>query len=104
MCIPISLWPDPKKHAAVDSDSFAVAFARIECHYFVNGGFLDTDDQIIRDLHKIKNIPCVLIQGRYDMCTPARTAWIFTRPGPRPTSGWSAMPATRAANRASYTN
>lgn len=35
----------------------------------------DTDDQIIRNLHKIKHIPCVLIQGRYDMCTPARTAW-----------------------------
>ena len=71
----ISLWPDPKKHADVDSDAFAVAFARIECHYFVNGGFLESDDQIIRNLHKIKHIPCVLIQGRYDMCTPARTAW-----------------------------
>jgi len=71
----ISLWPDPKKHANVESDPFAVAFARIECHYFVNGGFLDTDDQIIRNLHIIKKIPCVLIQGRYDMCTPARTAW-----------------------------
>ena len=54
----ISLWPDPKKHADVDSDPFAVAFARIECHYFVNGGFLDPDDQIIRNLHKIKHIPC----------------------------------------------
>jgi len=71
----ISLWPDPMKHADVDSDAFAVAFARIECHYFVNGGFFDYDDQIIRDLHKIKHIPCVLIQGRYDMCTPAKTAW-----------------------------
>ncbi len=71
----ISLWPDPERHADVDSDPFAVAFARIECHYFVNGGFFDPDDQLIRNLHKIKHIPCVLIQGRYDMCTPARTAW-----------------------------
>jgi len=71
----ISLWPDPNQHADIESDAFAVAFARIECHYFVNGGFFDTDDQIIRNLHKIKHIPCVLIQGRYDMCTPARTAW-----------------------------
>ncbi len=71
----ISLWPDPERHADVDSDPFAVAFARIECHYFVNGGFFDPDDQIIQDLHKIKHIPCVLIQGRYDMCTPVRTAW-----------------------------
>jgi len=71
----ISLWPDARKHADVDSDQFAVAFARIECHYFVNRGFFDCDDQIIRNLHKIKHIPAVLIQGRYDMCTPVRTAW-----------------------------
>ncbi len=71
----ISLWPDPDKHHDVNSEQFAVAFARIECHYFVNRGFFDSDDQIIRNLHKIKHIPCVLIQGRYDMCTPARTAW-----------------------------
>ncbi len=71
----ISLWPDPKRHADIDSDEFAVAFARIECHYFVNGGFFDTDDQIIRNLHRIRHIPCVIIQGRYDMCTPVRTAW-----------------------------
>jgi hypothetical protein len=41
----------------------------------VNGGFFDADDQIIQNLHKIKHIPCVLIQGRYNMCTPVRTTW-----------------------------
>ncbi|MCH8277462.1 MAG: hypothetical protein IIC12_00825, partial [Proteobacteria bacterium] len=71
----LSLWPDPKRHADLDSDQFTLAFARIECHYFVNGGFFDPDDQIIQNLHKIKHIPAVLIQGRYDMCTPVRTAW-----------------------------
>jgi proline iminopeptidase len=71
----ISLWPDPKRHADVESDEFAVAFARIECHYFVNRGFFDSDDHIIRNLDKIKHIPCVLVQGRYDMCTPVQTAW-----------------------------
>ncbi len=71
----ISMWPDPNRHADVDSDEFALAFARIECHYFVNRGFFDADDQILRDLHKVRDIPAVLIQGRYDMCTPARTAW-----------------------------
>ncbi len=71
----VSLWPDPNRHADVDSDQFVLAFARIECHYFVNGGFFDSDDQIIQNLHKIKHIPCVLVQGRYDMCTPVRTAW-----------------------------
>jgi proline iminopeptidase len=71
----IALWPDPEKHIELDSDDYAVAFARIESHFFVNGGFFDSDDQIIRDLHKIKHIPCVMVQGRYDICTPMRTAW-----------------------------
>lgn len=71
----LSLWPDEKRQAHFSDDEFAIAFARIECHYFINGGFFEVDDQIIRDLHKIKHIPTVLIQGRFDMCTPARTAW-----------------------------
>ncbi|NQV43807.1 MAG: prolyl aminopeptidase, partial [Rhodospirillales bacterium] len=71
----LSLWPDPSREAHFDEDEFALAFARIECHYFINGGFFETDDHLIENLHKVQHIPCVLIQGRYDMCTPARTAW-----------------------------
>lgn len=71
----LSLWPDPDREAHFDEDAFALAFARIECHYFVNGGFFDTDDHLLRNLDKTKHIPCVLVQGRFDMCTPARTAW-----------------------------
>ena len=71
----IALWPDPEKHIDLDADRYAVAFARIESHFFVNGGFFDSDDQIIRDLDKVRHIPCVLVQGRYDICTPMRTAW-----------------------------
>lgn len=71
----LSLWPDPAREAHHSDDDFAIAFARIECHYFVNGGFFEVDDQIIRDLDKVRHIPAVLVQGRYDMCTPARTAW-----------------------------
>jgi proline iminopeptidase len=71
----IALWPDPEKHIDLDSDKFAVAFARIESHFFVNGGFFDSDDQIIRNLDIVRHIPCVLVQGRYDICTPMRTAW-----------------------------
>ncbi|MFT7529838.1 MAG: proline iminopeptidase [Gammaproteobacteria bacterium] len=71
----VSLWPNPTGHANVESDLFSLAFSRIECHYFTNRGFFDSDDQLIQNLHKIRHIPCVLIQGRYDMCTPARTAW-----------------------------
>jgi proline iminopeptidase len=71
----IALWPDPEKHIDPDSDDYAVAFARIESHFFVNGGFFDSDDQIIRDIEKIRQIPCVMVQGRYDICTPMQTAW-----------------------------
>nr|MBC8240485.1 prolyl aminopeptidase [Alphaproteobacteria bacterium] len=71
----LSLWPDPDREAHFDEDAFALAFARIECHYFINGGFFETDDHLIQNLRRVKNIPCVLVQGRYDMCTPARTAW-----------------------------
>lgn len=70
-----SLWPDPIEPPSAESDRMSLAFARIECHYFINGGFFDPDDQIIRNLHRIKHIPTVLVQGRFDMCTPARTAW-----------------------------
>jgi proline iminopeptidase len=54
---------------------FAAAFARIECHYFVNGGFLDRPDQLLEDVPKIRHIPAVIVQGRYDVVCPARSAW-----------------------------
>ncbi len=54
---------------------FAAAFARIECHYFVNGGFLERPDQLLEDVVKIRHIPAVIVQGRYDVVCPARSAW-----------------------------
>jgi proline iminopeptidase len=54
---------------------FAAAFARIECHYFVNGGFLERPDQLLDDVPKIRHIPAVIVQGRYDVVCPARSAW-----------------------------
>lgn len=71
----ITLLPDPRLSAGYGSDRFALAFARIENHYFVNGGFMDPEDQLLRDAHKLRRIPGVIIQGRYDMATPAVTAW-----------------------------
>ncbi len=79
----LSLWPDPQREANFGKDEYALAFARIECHYFINRGFFDTDDRIIRDLYKIEHIPTVLIQGRYDMCTPVRTAWDIHKAWPK---------------------
>ena len=55
--------------------AYAGAFARIECHYFVNRGFLKSDNQLIDDVGRIRHIPAVIVQGRYDMVCPMRSAW-----------------------------
>lgn len=52
----------------------ALSLARIECHYFVNNSFLEPN-QIVRDAHKIKDIPGVIVHGRYDMVCPLDQAW-----------------------------
>ena len=61
---------------------FALAFARIETHYFVNGGFLEEPDQILRNVHRIRHIPGVIVQGRYDLVCPATSAWDLHRAWP----------------------
>src|SRR5574338_1122989 len=71
----ITLRPNQEIAKGHADDHFALAFSRIENHYFVNGGFFEVEDQLIRDAHKLKKIPGVIIQGRYDVCTPATTAW-----------------------------
>ncbi|NNU79224.1 prolyl aminopeptidase [Halovulum dunhuangense] len=58
----------------VPSASYARAFARLENHYFINGGFLESDGQIHRDMHRIRHIPGYIVQGRYDMVCPPVTA------------------------------
>lgn len=63
-------------------DEFALAFARIECHYFVNGGFFEHDDQLLRNVDRIRHIPTVIVQGRYDVVCPARSAWDLHRVWP----------------------
>ena len=63
-------------------EAAAVAFARIENHYFSNAGFM-ADGQLIRDAaEKLAGIPGVIVQGRYDVCTPAQTAWDLHRAWP----------------------
>ena len=58
-----------------DNDNVAEAFARIECHYFINKGFFETDGWILKNIYKIEHIPNVIIQGRYDVVCPMRSAW-----------------------------
>ena len=55
--------------------AFADAFARIECHYFVNKGFFEREDQLLLNVDKIRHIPAVIIQGRYDVVCPMVSAW-----------------------------
>ena len=68
--------------AKFDDADYAAAFARIECHYFVNGGFLEDEDQLLRDVRRIRHIPAVIVQGRYDVVCPARSAWDLHRAWP----------------------
>ena len=55
--------------------SYALAFAKIENHYFRNAGFLREDGQILKDISKIEQIPGSIVQGRYDMICPPHTAF-----------------------------
>jgi proline iminopeptidase len=70
----ITLLPEPEVAQTFYDDDYAVAFARIENHYFVHGGWLE-EGQLIRDAGKLRDIPAVIIQGRYDIACPAATAW-----------------------------
>jgi proline iminopeptidase len=63
-------------------DQFALAVARIECHYFVNRGFLRSETQLLDDVDRIRNIPTTIIQGRYDVVCPATSAWDLHRVWP----------------------
>ncbi|MEK7265697.1 MAG: prolyl aminopeptidase [Pseudomonadota bacterium] len=71
----VSLVPSQERIDSFSSDAFAIAFARIECHYFVNRGFFDRDDYLLAHAHKIRSIPGVIVQGRYDVVTPMKTAF-----------------------------
>ena len=54
---------------------FAEAFARIECHYFVNQGFFNRENQLLENIDRIRHLPAVIVQGRYDIVCPMKTAW-----------------------------
>jgi proline iminopeptidase len=91
------LLPDPDYAAYFGDEARALAFARIECHYFVNRAFFEADDQLLRDVPKIRHIPATIVQGRYDMVCPIRSAWDLHRAWPEaelmivPDAGHSAL-------------
>jgi proline iminopeptidase len=78
----LSLLQDTDRIRMFGVDSYALAFARIECHYFVNGGFFDRDDQLLVNAAKLSGIPGVIVHGRYDVVTPARSAWDLKKAWP----------------------
>ncbi|WP_421725275.1 prolyl aminopeptidase [Bauldia sp.] len=78
----LSLLPNPGRVAAFGRPDYALAFARIECHYFVNGGFFEHDGQLIANAGRIRHIPCTIVHGRYDVCTPLFIAWDLHRAWP----------------------
>ena len=68
-------------HAFEDA-KVAEAFARIECHYFTNRGFFDTDEWLLENVDRIRHIPTVIVQGRYDVVCPMISAWELHRAFP----------------------
>jgi proline iminopeptidase len=78
----ITLLPDPETSGKFGEDDFAIAFARIENHFFVHAGWLD-EGQLIRDAGRLSDIPGVIVHGRYDMPCPLRYAWQLHRAWPR---------------------
>ena len=77
----ITLMPNEGFSRQFGADDFARAFARIENHYFVHGGWLE-EGQLLRDVGRLRAIPAVIVQGRYDIATPAASAWDLHRAWP----------------------
>lgn len=71
----LSLLPDADRVKRFGTDSYALAFARIECHYFVNGGFFPRDGELLLEAKRLSGIPGIIVHGRYDVVTPVQSAW-----------------------------
>ena len=93
----VNLSYSPEMVDSFSDPEFALAFALIENHYFINKGFLSHEQQLIDNIDIIRNIPATIIQGRYDVCTPVTTAWELHKNWPEaefiitPFSGHSAF-------------
>ena len=89
----------PEMITSYSDSKFALAFALIENHYFINKGFLENENQLIetKSIDKIRHIPAKIIQGRYDIVCPMETAWELSKNWPEselivaPSSGHSAF-------------
>ncbi|MEK1876367.1 MAG: prolyl aminopeptidase [Rhizobium altiplani] len=78
----ITLLPEKSTSGKFEDADFAYAFSRIENHFFVNAGWMD-EGQLLRDAYKLKDIPGVIVHGRYDMPCPAKYAWLLHKAWPQ---------------------
>ena len=91
------LIPDPTLVARTGETGFAEAFARIECHYFIHGGFFEEDTELLDHIGRIEHLPGTIVQGRYDVVCPAESALLLHRAWPKsvleivPDAGHSAL-------------
>jgi proline iminopeptidase len=91
------LFPDADLVAHFDEPAAALSLARIECHYFMHNSFMEGDNQLIDNVGKIRHIPGVIVQGRYDVVCPMTSAWELHRAWPEaelritPDAGHSAL-------------
>jgi proline iminopeptidase len=78
------LLPNEAYISKTGEDEFATAFARIECHYFVNHGWLQGEKALLAkaNVDRIRNIPAAIVQGRYDVVCPMESAWALHRAWP----------------------
>lgn len=81
----IRLKPDLKKIADFSADRHALSISRIECHYFTNKSFFETDNWILENIQKIRSIPAVIIHGRYDVVCAVENAWELHKAWPEAT-------------------
>ena len=79
----LALKPDPERIRQFSADGYALAFARIECHYFVNGGFFAHDGELLTQAHRLRAIPGTIVHGRYDVVTPIKSAFDLKTAWPR---------------------
>jgi proline iminopeptidase len=92
-----SLIPNPEVVNHFENPEVSLAMARIECHYFMNKGFFDSDNYLIENLSKIRKVPCTIVQGRYDIVCPIDSAWELHKAWPEselqiiPDGGHSAL-------------
>ena len=81
----LKLLPDQKLIDEFTEPEMAIALARIECHYFVNNCFFETDNYLLEHVDRIRHIPSVIVHGRYDVICPFMNAWDLHRAWPEAT-------------------